>query len=138
VSLQVAIMKVLSGHPDGCATFADMNADLAILTAVPDWTARMRRLAIRQPDLDVFSQGFVVRDSEGWTLTEAGFRMLETLERPGTADLPEDTAEPVSVAADNEVLVDVLPLPRIRQPKRVAARMRTSQRRRGHGLDRSA
>ncbi|MDB5503462.1 MAG: hypothetical protein JWR89_3364, partial [Tardiphaga sp.] len=72
VSLQVAIMKVLSGHPNRCAALADLNADLAVLNAVPDWTSRMRRLALRRPDLDIFSQGMVVRDSDGRTLTAAG------------------------------------------------------------------
>lgn len=31
MSLQVQIMLVLSGHPNGRATLAEMNADLAIL-----------------------------------------------------------------------------------------------------------
>jgi hypothetical protein len=132
-------MKVLSGHPRGRAALADLNADLAVLSAVADWTSRMRRLALRKPDLDIFSQGIVVRDDNGWTLTAWGFRMLETLERPETTDLREKTAEPVSVAADNDASADV-PLPRTRPPKRDAARrIRTSRLRRGgQGLHRSA
>jgi hypothetical protein len=78
VSLQMAIMKVLSGHPDGYATLADLNADLAVLYAVADWTSRMRRLALRKPDLDIFSQGIVVRDENGWKITAEGFRIFKS------------------------------------------------------------
>ena len=73
VSLQVAILKVLASYPDGRATVAEMTADLAILAgAGPEWSERLRRLADRAPGLDIFTQGFVVRDTAGWQLTEAG------------------------------------------------------------------
>jgi hypothetical protein len=39
-----------------------------------DWTDRMKGLAARAPDLDIFSQSFVVRDAEGWEITDAGAR----------------------------------------------------------------
>ena len=140
MSLQVAIMKVLSGHPNGCAALADLNADLAVLNAVPDWTSRMRRLALRRPGLDIFTQGMVVRDSNGWTLTAAGFQVLKSLEQPGTAEHPTEAVQLVSIPASVEPSAEAIPLPRTRSPKRVAARrMRTVPRRRGaHGLDRSA
>jgi hypothetical protein len=140
VSLQMAIMKVLSGHPDGCATLADLNADLAILNAVADWTSRMRRLAQRRPGLDIFSQGIVVRNRYGWTLTAKGFQILDSLERSETSDSPTEVVELISVPATVETSAEARPLPRAPPAKRFAARrLRMAPRRRGeHGLDRSA
>jgi hypothetical protein len=140
VSLQVAVMKVLSGHPNGFAALADLNADLAVLNAVPDWTSRMRRLALRRPCLDIFSQGMVVRDSDGWMLTAAGFQVLKSLEHTGTAEHLAEAVPLVSIPTTVEPSAEALPLPRTRSPKRAAAnRTRTMPRRRGaHGLDRSA
>lgn len=122
MSLQIAIIKVLSGHPDGRATLADLNADLAVLNVVADWTSRMRRLALRQPGIDIFSQGLVVRDSNGWTLTAKGFQILDSLERREKSDIPTDGAQPVSVATIIENTAEPPPLPRARPAKRVAAR----------------
>jgi hypothetical protein len=128
VSLQMAIMKVLSGHPDGCATLADLNADLAVLNAVADWTSRMRRLAQRRPGLDIFSQGIVVRDRYGWTLTAKGFQILDSLECSETSDSPTEVVEVVSVPAT----VESLPLPRRRAPHVLSVRgVRTPPRPRG-------
>ncbi|EGP10289.1 hypothetical protein CSIRO_0065 [Bradyrhizobiaceae bacterium SG-6C] len=57
MSLQMAILKVLSCHPDGTTTIAALSADLAILnTSGNDWTDRMRRLAASVPGLDLFGQ----------------------------------------------------------------------------------
>jgi len=85
VSLQVAILKVLSGHPQGRASLTALNSDLQILVGCRDWNGRMRRLATRAPDLDIFSQRFVVRDSGGWQLTDAGRTALAAME---TAEMP--------------------------------------------------
>jgi hypothetical protein len=66
VSLQMAILKVLSCHPQGLATIAALNADLNILnTSGRDWTDRMKRLAARVPGLDLFGQQLVVRSDSG-------------------------------------------------------------------------
>jgi hypothetical protein len=94
VSLQVAIMKVLASYPGGRASVAEIKSDLAILAgAGATWTDRLKHLAARQPDLDIFGQGFVVRTDEGWNLTVAGREMLIEIERPrfdpGTAALPK-------------------------------------------------
>ena len=81
VSLQVAILKVLSSYPDGQATLKAMNADLAVLnTSGRDWTDRIRRLAASVPDLDIFSQRFVLRSDAGWQITEKGRSFLGSLE----------------------------------------------------------
>lgn len=85
MSLQVAIMLVLSGHPDGRATLAAMNADLAVLAgAGPAWNARLKRLAARSPDLDIFTSKLVVRDPAGWQITRAGRAALHDMETPRT------------------------------------------------------
>ena len=64
VSLQIAILKVLVSHPEGRATIAALNSDLSILnTSGSDWTNRLKRLAVRAPDLDIFGQGLILRDS---------------------------------------------------------------------------
>jgi hypothetical protein len=140
VSLQVSIMKVLSGHPNGRAALADMNADLAILTSVSEWTSRMRHLALREPDLDIFSLGLVVRDSDSWTLTAKGFQILESLERRETSDFPTDGAQPVRVATIFETPAEAHPLLGVPPAKRVAARrLRMAPQRRGElGFGRSA
>jgi hypothetical protein len=81
VSLQVAILKVLSSYPDGRATLKAMNADLAVLnTSGRDWADRIRRLAAWVPDLDIFSQRFVSRNDAGWQITEEGRSFLVLLE----------------------------------------------------------
>src|SRR6266545_1430909 len=48
VSFQLTILKVLAGHPDGRASLADLRRAVAILmSSGPDWTERMKRLALR-------------------------------------------------------------------------------------------
>jgi hypothetical protein len=82
-------MKVLASYPDGRATVAAMNADLAILAgAGREWTERLRRLAARSPGLDIFSEGLVTRDARGWRLTSAGRDRLRTMEAPAHMELP--------------------------------------------------
>jgi len=97
VSLQMSIVKVLSSHPEGRASVAALNADLTILAGSGrEWTLRMKRLAARAPDLDIFSQRLVVRDAHGWQLTAAGFDFLARVEaEPPTIATP--LAAPVVV-----------------------------------------
>lgn len=102
MSLQMSIVKVLSSYPDGRATLAALNADLQILAGSgKDWTVRMKRLATRVPDLDIFVQALVVRDAHGWQLTAAGFELLHRVEtqpihaEPVIAEVPD-----VKIAAD--------------------------------------
>ena len=94
MSLQIAILKVLVSHPEGRATIAALNADLCILnTSGSDWTDRLRRLAARAPDLDIFGQGLILRDSSGWQITPEGRAFLDWLER-GAASANVPVAEP--------------------------------------------
>jgi hypothetical protein len=105
VSLQVAILKVLSGHPHGRATINDMNSDLGILVGCKDWNGRMKRLAARAPDLDIFGQELVVRDVSGWQLTEAGRAALALMEAAAPPELPAGAGDlpPSHIAATETV-----------------------------------
>jgi hypothetical protein len=88
VSLQVAILKVLSGRPAGRATLEDLKSDLTFFSSIgAEWTDRMRRLAARAPALDIFGQGFVLRDHHGWQLTSAGSELIAMIEAPACPPL---------------------------------------------------
>lgn len=93
MSLQVQIMLVLSGHPDGRTTLAAMNADLAVLAgAGPGWTHRIKRLASHAPGLDIFTEGYVVRDAAGWQITDTGrkaLRQMDSVPPVLSAELPD-------------------------------------------------
>ena len=94
MSLQIAILKVLVSHPEGRATIAALNSDLSILnTSGPDWTNRLKRLAARAPDLDIFGQKLILRDSSGWQITPEGRAFLDWLES-GAASANVPVAEP--------------------------------------------
>jgi hypothetical protein len=83
MSFQITILKVLAGHPEGRASLADLKRAMAILiSSGSDWTNWMKRLAARAPDLDIFSQSFVLRDHAGWQITDAGRAFLDFLQTP--------------------------------------------------------
>jgi hypothetical protein len=116
VSLQFSILKVLAGQPGGRATVADLNRYITLLS-VPEWTARMKRLSARAPDLDIFGSRYVLRDDAGWQLTEAGHSFLAAVEMPDPAthdqEIPplgfivapapacQSSAPPLRLVADN-------------------------------------
>src|SRR4051812_36526768 len=93
MSFQIAILKVLVSYPDGRAAVAELKSDVSFLhTTGPDWTDRLRRLAARAPDLDIFGQNLVVRDNFGWQITAEGKTFLDLLESGGSllnASAPE-------------------------------------------------
>ena len=92
-------MKVLASYPDGRATVAAMNSDLAILSgAGPEWSQRLRKLAERAPSLDIFSEGYVLRDDAGWQLTAVGRAALHRIEHPVPLKPPAPRLEVVSRA----------------------------------------
>ena len=75
----------------GASPDADLRRAVAILiSSGSDWTDRTKRLAARTPDLNIFSQAFVLRDDAGWHITDAGRAFLVSVERP------------VQMAVDNE------------------------------------
>ena len=125
MSLQIAILKVLVSHPEGRATIAALNSDLCILnTSGSDWTDRLRRLAARAPDLDIFGQGLILRDSSGWQITPEGRAFLDWL-KSDAASASVPVAEPSPLQQPQLLLVGV---PR-RQPLMRQRRFAGSRRR---------
>jgi len=95
VSIQIAILKVLASHGNGRATLASLKRDMVILTASGgDWSVRLKRLSTRVPAIDIFGNGHVLRDDEGWQITTDGRDFLRALEavtqdnRPAEIELP--------------------------------------------------
>jgi hypothetical protein len=94
VSFQITILKVLAGHPDGRASIAELTRYVSILmSSGSDWTDRMRRLAARAPKLEIFVDGFVLRNDRGWCITDPGRQFLASLEAPVPAQA-EKQAQP--------------------------------------------
>ena len=90
MSFQITILKVLAGHPEGRASRADLTRYVSILiSSGADWSNRTKQLAARAPELDIFGDVFVVRDKNGWQITESGRQFLASLDVPlSTASEP--------------------------------------------------
>jgi hypothetical protein len=81
VSLQITVLKVLAGHPEGRACVADLKRHVSILMSCgPEWTNRTKRLAAGAPQLDIFGSAYVLRDDGGWQITDSGRQFLDSLE----------------------------------------------------------
>jgi hypothetical protein len=101
VSIQVAILKVLASHASGRATLASLKRDIAILAASGlDWNARIKRLASRVPLVDIFGDGHVLRDDEGWQITPLGREFLRALEAVTQDNRPAEIEPHPSCDAD--------------------------------------
>ncbi len=99
MSIQIAVLKILSSHGSGRAPLASLNRDIAILTASgAEWSARIRRLASRVSAIDIFGQGYVVREDDGWQITPAGRDFLTDLEAVTQDNLPQADETPVASA----------------------------------------
>ena len=99
MSIQIAVLKILSSHGSGRAPLASLNRDIAILTASgAEWSARIRRLASRVSAIDIFGQGYVVREDDGWQITPAGRDFLTNLEAVTQDNLPPADETPVASA----------------------------------------
>jgi hypothetical protein len=128
VSFQITVLKVLAGHPEGRASLADLRRAVAILiSSGTDWTNRTKRLAARAPDLDIFSQSFVVRDNAGWQITDAGRAFLTSIETPvpmmaNSEQAPEVVA--TSVPLPPSPPIRLLGVNRRRPRRRAAGRTR--------------
>jgi hypothetical protein len=93
VSFQITILKVLAGQPEGYLSVADLRNNVAILiSSGRDWTDRTKRIAARTPGLDIFSQGMVIRSSDGWQITDAGRAFLAS-EMPISSNSQERVPE---------------------------------------------
>jgi hypothetical protein len=120
MSLQIAILKALSGRPSGRASVSDLNSDLAFFNSIgAEWTSRMSRLAARAPALDIFGQGLVTRDTFGWQLTLAGRVFLTAIEVHERAPLSiEDAPAVVPVAVQHLPVANVVNLDDHRRRRR--------------------
>jgi len=101
VSFQITVLKVLAGHPQGHAPLADLKHYVAVLSCSGvDWSQRMKRLAARAPELDIFSSGYVLREPSGWRITAKGRDFLISIETPLSEPTHTPVALPTSVVSD--------------------------------------
>lgn len=129
MNFQVTVLKVLVSYRDGFAVMDDIKRDMAILaTSGRDWADRTKRLATRVPDLDIFSQGLVDRESGGWKITENGRAVLEFMEARTVLSQWVETAQSETVDAP------VPPLPPLADR---AKRRRERRERRREGRERA-
>ncbi|WP_247305396.1 hypothetical protein [Bradyrhizobium sp. 179] len=99
MSFQLSILKILDGQTDGRASLEVIKQHLAMLhTSGQEWTGRMKRLAERVPDLDIFGQKLVMREPGMWSITAEGRSFLATLEQPAAADHNIAHAQPSPAA----------------------------------------
>ncbi|WP_375778704.1 hypothetical protein ACE103_06115 [Bradyrhizobium sp. ma5] len=100
MNFQITVLKILVSYPGGFAVMDDIKRDMATLaTSGRDWADRTKRLAARVPDLDMFSQGLVDRESGGWKITARGRAVLEIMEARAGIDPPIETVPPETVDA---------------------------------------
>jgi hypothetical protein len=129
MSFQITVLKVLAGHPNGRASLTDLKRAVGILiSSGTDWTDRTKRLAARAPGLDIFSQALVLRDTDGWQITDAGRTLLASIETrvPATSRIEQSTevvVEPAALPAPPRVR---LVTANRREPRRLARRVRIS------------
>ena len=96
MSFQITILKVLAGHPEGRASLADLTRYVGILlSSGADWSQRMKRLAARAPDLDIFTGGYVLRHDSGWQITDRGREFLKLIEAPASDPIIQPASPPV-------------------------------------------
>lgn len=129
MSFQLSILKILAGQPGGRAALEVVKQHLAIFyTSGPEWAARMKRIASREPNLDIFGQRLIDREVGYWTITEEGWKVLEALEkldRCVAQGQPEAQAE---AQADEPAGDERPPLPA--EPPRPIARRNRPRRKR--------
>ena len=101
VSFQITVLKVLAGHPEGRASLADLKRYVAVLICSgAEWSQRMKRLAARKPELDIFSSGYVLRELSGWQITQQGRDFLTSIEAPSAEPAIAPDASPPPAGFD--------------------------------------
>jgi hypothetical protein len=112
LSFQITVLKVLAGVPDGRASVAELTRYVSVLMSSGlDWSDRMRVLAARAPNLDIFSNKLVLRSKLGWEITKSGREFLSLLEAPVREEPREN-----QLIEPNPVIVE-------REPARPAIRL---------------
>jgi len=80
--MQITVLKVLAGHPEGRASIAELTRYVAVLmSSGTDWSLRMKALAARAPGLDIFSSGYVLREMGSCSITDLGRTFLTSTKR---------------------------------------------------------
>jgi hypothetical protein len=126
VSFQITVLKVLAGSRGGRLPLADLRRDVAILiSSGTDWTNRTKRLASRAPSLDIFSQALVLRDSNGWRITDAGRALLVALEAPAAISNAHEPALDIAETAPADVTLPSVP-PVVTNTRRTRRRRRSA------------
>ncbi|WP_271565575.1 hypothetical protein [Bradyrhizobium sp. CCBAU 11386] len=135
MSFQLSILKILAGQPEGRASLAVLKDYLAVFyTSGPEWTARMKRLAERAPDLNIFGQKLVARESGQWIITEKGRAFLGSLEQMAMPTTQERALE----GSREKPLASKLPVLPPALQRRSASRRRHGQKQPRTRDDRSA
>lgn len=81
MNFQVTVLKILVSYPGGKASLEHIKRDMAILaTSGRDWSDRTKRLAVKVPGLDIFTQGLIDRQDGCWIITEQGRSVLAFME----------------------------------------------------------
>ncbi|MCK1734342.1 hypothetical protein IVA79_10330 [Bradyrhizobium sp. 138] len=126
MSFQLSILKILAGQPGGRASLELVKQHLAIFyTSGPEWPARMKRIASREPNLDIFGQRLIEREEGYWIITAQGRKILERLEVLDAAEkLDHSVAEGQPQGeAEKQAGDERLPLPAA-PPRPIARRKR--------------
>ena len=94
VSFQMSILKILAGQPDGQASLAVVKQYLAVFyCSGSEWTDRMKRLAQRAPNLDIFGQKLIIRERGEWRITDEGQALLLALEHSSAVTAEEPPSD---------------------------------------------
>ncbi|RXH38229.1 hypothetical protein XH94_23520 [Bradyrhizobium zhanjiangense] len=118
MSFQLSILKILAGQPHGRASIEIVKQHLAIYyRSGPEWPARMKRIASRAPQLDIFGQRLIEREAGCWIITEEGRKSLETLEELDRSAMRGQVEREIAQEPEDE------------QPPLVSSQPRTSARR---------
>ncbi|MFB6418617.1 MULTISPECIES: hypothetical protein [Bradyrhizobium] len=132
MSFQLSVLKILAGQPEGRASLAVLKDYLAVFyTSGPEWTARMKRLAERVPDLDIFRQKLVARESGHWIIMEEGRAFLDSLEQAAILATQERAREEESEKLVASKLPVLSPAPQRRNGRRRHCRRRQPMEREG-------
>lgn len=132
MSFQLSILKILAGQPEGRASLAVLKDYLAVFyTSGPEWTTRMKRLAERARDLDIFRQKLVARDSGHWIIMEEGRAFLAWLEQAAILATQERAGEEEGEKLVASKLPVLSPAPQRRNGRRRHCRRRQPMEREG-------
>lgn len=90
----MSVLKILAGQPNGRASLAVVKQYLAVLYGSgSEWTDRMKRLAQRTPNLDIFGQKLIISERGEWRITDKGRSLLLALEHSSAVTTEEPPSD---------------------------------------------